>query len=187
MESKVAELDEPPNISEDGIKGWWLENVVRPQRDRERTTSPVGTSFFFFYGSHMDPEILQIVIDLPEQPVFEDAWVEGYRLRKWGIYPAVVPKRGSKVYGRMWRTENREHAERLARYETAPYTCEPCDIKSFDREGSVPGYIFTWSDVGGQMGLYDGVFDLDWYQTYLKPGLLRSWRAKLKAEKEVKT
>lgn len=183
MELNGGELATEPTMSEGEMKQI-LKKYIRSQMDSEDTAATAETAFLF-YGSLMDPEVLQAVLDLPEQLIFEDGWIEGYKMRMWGIYPTIVPEEGSKVYGKMWKTKTREHVERLTQYETAAYRSETCDIKLFDREQSTQGCVFIWSNAGDQKELHDGVFDLDWYQTYLKPGLLRSWRAKLKTEEEV--
>ena len=43
------------------------------------------------YGSLMDPEVLQAVLDLRAIPTMRDGWVEGYAMKKWGIYPTAIP------------------------------------------------------------------------------------------------
>jgi Gamma-glutamyl cyclotransferase, AIG2-like len=137
------------------------------------------------YGSLMDPEVLQAVLNLPEIPTMRDGWVEGYTMKKWGIYPTTVPQKGSKIYGKVWRIVLPPYMDRLAEYETEAYTPEICEIELEDGGRITDGRIFKWSGALESNHLHDGEFDLGWYQAYLKPGIIRPWKEQKRKEEEI--
>jgi len=131
---------------------------------------------FFFYGSLMDPDVLGTVLNLRHVPVYQDAWIEGYETKMWSIYPTVIPKEGGKVRGKVWRSNNSLHAARLARYETARYREERCEIK-VEGGGAVikDGSVFVWARDPQHRDLEPGSFDLDIYQAHYKPDVFRGY------------
>ena len=82
---------------------------------------PFEPCHMFFYGSLMDPEVLQTVLQLPDLPTTRPAIIDGYKIKTWGIYPALVPAHGN-VSGVVWKIESEEHFERLVAYKTSAYT-----------------------------------------------------------------
>lgn len=67
---------------------------------------PFKPCFMFFYGSLMDPEVVQTVLGLPEPPVMEKGLITGFKIRMWSIYLTLVPCAGFKVYGTVWKCED---------------------------------------------------------------------------------
>lgn len=168
------ELDSPAMAAK-------LMNHMKPQT----VNTPFDVSaetWLLCYGSLMDPEVLQAVLNLPEIPTMREGWVEGYTVKKWGIYPTVVPRKGSKVYGKVWRIVLQPYMDRLVEYETEAYTPEICEIELEDGARTTDGRIFKWSGALESNRLHDGEFDLAWYQAYLKPALIRSWKEHMRKE-----
>jgi hypothetical protein len=95
----------------------------------EEAEPPFIPCFFFFYGSLMDPEVLQAVLGLPEVPVVKEGWVIGFATKMWGIYPALLPCEGEKVFGTVWKVNAQSHFLRLMEYETFAYTWCSCDVE----------------------------------------------------------
>jgi gamma-glutamylcyclotransferase (GGCT)/AIG2-like uncharacterized protein YtfP len=87
---------------------------------------PFQPCLMFFYGSLMDPEVVQAVLNLPELPSTKPATIFGFRIKMWGIYPALIPSTSGQVAGFVWEVDSEEHFERLAAYETAAYTWIEC-------------------------------------------------------------
>jgi hypothetical protein len=132
---------------------------------------------FFFYGSPVDPEVLQAVLGLPELPTVSTGCVKGFRVKMWGIYPALVPaKEGedSKVMGIFWTIHRLEYQKRLAEYETSAYTTAEVTIFEDDGKNSHQGYAFCWAGDEDSQDLQDGSFDLARYQQHFKLSLLKT-------------
>lgn len=65
---------------------------------------------FFFYGSLMDPDAVRVTAGISAaKPQLHTALIRGFKLKMWGVYPALVPgPAGDTVQGVPW------HAERAA-------------------------------------------------------------------------
>jgi Gamma-glutamyl cyclotransferase, AIG2-like len=86
--------------------------------------------YFFYYGSLMDAEVLQTIIELPYCPILERGYITNWKLKIWGIHPTLVPAESeSKVEGVFWFISNPAHVERLATYETEAYKMTPVYIQ----------------------------------------------------------
>ena len=68
-------------------------------------------SLFFFYGSLMDPDVLQTILNLHEVAVLKGGWVTGFAVKMWGIYPALVSREGEKVFGKVWKVNTQSPAD----------------------------------------------------------------------------
>jgi len=44
----------------------------------------------FFYGTLMDPELLQSVLELSEPPQLQPGTISGFKIMLWVIYPGLV-------------------------------------------------------------------------------------------------
>ncbi|KAF2495634.1 hypothetical protein BU16DRAFT_510590 [Lophium mytilinum] len=129
--------------------------------------------FFFFYGSLMDPELLQTVLGLPEAPVVRDCWVEGFSTKMWGIYPTLIPRERGKVPGTTSKINEMSHFLRLQEYEGSAYTWCTCDIELGNGE-TIPGCrTFCWAGDPQSQDLEEGTFDLARYQKYFKASVVR--------------
>jgi hypothetical protein len=99
------------------------------ERDVSQTTrlssgpEPPSTSCnFFFYGSPMDAEALQTVLDLPSPPVYKTAFLSGFKIKMRSIYPTLVPSAApNKIQGIVWKVGSAEHFSGLREYETRAY------------------------------------------------------------------
>lgn len=186
-------LDSVPPQSNDGDMEPELDRRAMKLRLMDHIKSRTANTPFevsantsmLFYGSLMDSEVLQAVLNLSKLPTMQDGSVEGYTIKKWGIYPTVIPHPGSKLYGKVWKINLPPYLERLAEYETEAYTLERCEIELEDGKRIADGRIFKWSGELDSRHLHDGEFDLDWYQTYLKPGLVRSWKEQKRREEKI--
>jgi len=134
--------------------------------------------FFFFYGSLMDPEVLQTVLSLAQTPTVEKASVAGFSMKMWGIYPTLIRSAAGvggeeKISGTVWKVEEEAHFLRLSAYETGAYTWCPCEIEL--SSGDVLGgcRTFCWAGDPNSRDLEEGKFDLERYQKYFKPSVVR--------------
>ncbi|KAL3417094.1 poly polymerase [Phlyctema vagabunda] len=121
---------------------------------------------YFFYGSLMDPSMLQEVLGLEALPSLRPAEIVGYSCKMWGQYPALIKgPQGATVRGVVYDVQDREHAVRLASYETKAYRTAPCEISCVDTSEQSPlsGTVFLYA--GPLVDLDDGGFDLNiWLQ-----------------------
>ena len=86
---------------------------------QDYTESPFRPCHLFFYGSLMDPEILQAVLGLPEIPAVRCGSITGSSVKTRGIYPALVRDKNGKVSGTLWGVASEVQFLRLAEYETS--------------------------------------------------------------------
>ncbi|KAF2749893.1 hypothetical protein M011DRAFT_465552 [Sporormia fimetaria CBS 119925] len=126
----------------------------------------------FFYGSLSDPEVLQAVLNLSERPTLKPATISGFRIKLWGIYPALVPCQSGSVTGSLWTVTSGAHFGRLVAYETAAYKVNKCQGVS---EGAPLKNCFTfcWAGHPESTELEEGIWDLKHYQRYFKPSVTR--------------
>jgi gamma-glutamylcyclotransferase (GGCT)/AIG2-like uncharacterized protein YtfP len=89
----------------------------------------------FFYGTLMDPDVLQTILALPSPPAVTRGSVSGFRVKMWGIYPTLVPSSpGEEVRGTVWHVSEARHFACLAEYETRAYAWCACEIRREDGE-----------------------------------------------------
>jgi gamma-glutamylcyclotransferase (GGCT)/AIG2-like uncharacterized protein YtfP len=130
----------------------------------------------FFYGSLMDPEVLQAILNLPDLPIMQPATISGYRIKMWSIYPTLVPSsssEGGSVKGMLWEMTSDKQIERLAAYETAAYKPEECEAVLTSGEVIKGCRTFCWAGQPDSEELEEGGFDLERYQRYFKPSVMR--------------
>ncbi|KAL9121917.1 MAG: hypothetical protein Q9187_001521, partial [Circinaria calcarea] len=134
---------------------------------------PYAPRHLLFYGSLMDPEILQTVLNLPEAPSLRDGSIKDYTMRMWGIYPALVPSKGSRIEGKVYLCETAQHFLHLIAYETGAYQWVPCRIELQNGDIIERGRVFVWAGKPDSKELIDGSFDFARYQQYFKPSVLK--------------
>ncbi|CAJ2514282.1 Uu.00g024010.m01.CDS01 [Anthostomella pinea] len=125
---------------------------------------------YFFYGSLMDAGILQRVTGLREKPTLTPARIEGYRIKMWVQYPALLDgDPGSMVHGMACVVEGAQAKDRLEQYETVNYKKVWCTIQ-MGNGTYVSGTTFMWA--GDKSDLKEGTFDLkDWQMEHVLDGL----------------
>ncbi|POS76650.1 hypothetical protein DHEL01_v204962 [Diaporthe helianthi] len=127
---------------------------------------------FFFYGSLMDPDVLYAIARTSAtKPELQRATIRGFRMKKWGCYPTIVPAgAGDIIHGVYWEAENEGQLALLQRYETHRYKPDTCAIH-VEKDGIVidDGLTFVWAGDPGSKELEDGEFSLEEYQLYYKP------------------
>lgn len=103
------------------------------------TVNADGAATFpiFFYGSLMDPEMLNRVVGLSTPQTTVSATLSNYAIKLWGSFPALVPRAGSKVQGVVWNCTPAQF-DRLEYYEGYAYTWTECDVEVQDGQ-SVDG------------------------------------------------
>ncbi|OBT64109.1 hypothetical protein VE03_06244 [Pseudogymnoascus sp. 23342-1-I1] len=131
------------------------EPVTRSDPAPKGAEPPFEPCPFFFYGSLMDPEVLQAVLGLPETPVVESGSVCGV------------------VSGSTWRVNSESHFLRLKEYETSVYTWCPCDIELSNGEVLSGCRTFCWAGEPESKELEEGTFDLQRYQRYFKASVVQ--------------
>ncbi|KFY43814.1 hypothetical protein V494_01808 [Pseudogymnoascus sp. VKM F-4513 (FW-928)] len=155
---------------------------VRTQKPKSKTRLDSGLTGeeppfdpcpLFFYGSLIDPEVIQAVLELPETPVVESGSVCGFSTKMWGIYPALIPHEGGTVSGSIWRVNNESQFLRLKEYETSAYTWCPCDIELSNGDVLTGCRTFCWAGDPDSNELEEGTFDLQRYQRYFKASVVR--------------
>lgn len=134
---------------------------------------PFWPVHMFSYGSLMDPEVLQAILDLPEPPPTRPATISGFRIKMWGIYPTLIPSHSGSVAGTVWKVTSEAHFDRLADYETAAYRWDECDAVLEGGEVLRGCRTFCWAGEPESKELEDGSFDLERYQKYFKASVTR--------------
>ena len=119
-----------------------------------------------------DPEILQAVLGLQQAPAVQEGWVRGFMMKMWGIYPALLPHEGGKVFGTAWKVNSLSYFLRLVEYETSVYTWCSCEIELGDGESLRDCRTFCWAGDLNSKELEEGSFDLQRYQKYFKPSVV---------------
>jgi gamma-glutamylcyclotransferase (GGCT)/AIG2-like uncharacterized protein YtfP len=127
----------------------------------------------FFYGSLMDSEVLQSILDLPELPTTRPATISGFLIKMWGIYPTLIPCHSGSVTGTVWKVTSDAHFDRLVAYETAAYRWDECDAVLEGGEVLRNCRTFCWAGEPDSKELEDGSFDLERYQKYFKSSITR--------------
>lgn len=165
----------PPKFETVATKIFGLDDGFKAAAEKTmfQTLKDFHPAFFFFYGSLMDSEVLQHVLNLDELPRVETATIKNFRVKMWGIYPALVPAFGSTVSGTTWQVASIDEFVKLARYETSAYTT--CEIEIVRQNGDIieNGKSFCWAGDPRSNDLEEGEFSLDRYQMYFKSALLR--------------
>ncbi|KAI8933227.1 hypothetical protein NX059_009862 [Plenodomus lindquistii] len=134
---------------------------------------PLQPFHMFFYGSLMDPEVLQAILSLPELPSTEPATISGFRIEMWSIYPILIPCHSGNVKRTVWKLTSEAHFDRLAAYETAAYRWVACDAVLEGGEILGKCRAFCWAGEPDSREFEDGSFDLERYQKYFKPSVIR--------------
>jgi gamma-glutamylcyclotransferase (GGCT)/AIG2-like uncharacterized protein YtfP len=136
----------------------------------------MSPGYVFFYGTLMDPKVLQAVLDIAELPVMEQGYITGFSVKMWGIYPALVSSSdaGARVLGTFWKVDNGRHMMKLSRYETAAYRTTPVTIFQEDGNRIENGRVFCWSGDSESRDLEDGSFDLTRYKTFFKKSVVKA-------------
>jgi gamma-glutamylcyclotransferase (GGCT)/AIG2-like uncharacterized protein YtfP len=157
---KKRTASQTPSHAELGVQA---ADTARHRSEAEPVFQPCH---IFFYGSLMGPDVLQTVLDLPQLPVLQTGWIQGFTMRMWGIYPALVPADDApKVSGAVWRINEESHMKRLMDYETSAYV--PCHCTIYLENGHVllDCRVFVWAGDSGSTELEEGSFDLGRYGT----------------------
>ncbi|CAO2653501.1 Nn.00g029120.m01.CDS01 [Neocucurbitaria sp. VM-36] len=150
--------DQPPPLVKDRSMHLPAANTSPPAR-------PFHPCHMFFYGTLMDPDILQAILNLPAlpSPPPQPATISGFQVKMWGIYPALVPGTSTTtssglVTGTVWKVDVEEHFDRLAAYETAAY--EWVEVEATLEDGMVLGgcRAFCWAGRRDSKELEDGGF-----------------------------
>ncbi|ORY67473.1 uncharacterized protein BCR38DRAFT_337534 [Pseudomassariella vexata] len=137
------------------------------------TQSTSRPRYFFFYGSLMDPEVYQTVTNSADPPVMQKGWITGFRMKMWGIYPALVPEAGSKITGTFCMVNSHDHFMDLQEYETGNYTPFECTIFTEGADQLDDSPTEGWAGSPASKELEGGVFDFERYQKYFKPSVVR--------------
>ena len=147
-------------------QGNYFEPSVRPQ-----TTDPFAspTGLYFFYGSLMDPYHISKILGLSEKPILRQAYLVGYSLRMWGVYPALVDgPTGAVVDGMVCDIQTVQHADRLAEYETSAYRPVACQIHFSEGKEHREKSGTTFKYIGNPIDLNEGKFDLAVWQQRMR-------------------
>ncbi|KAI1082699.1 hypothetical protein F5B20DRAFT_577776 [Whalleya microplaca] len=129
---------------------------------------------FFFYGSLMDPEVVQAVTGLETTPILRRGSISGFKVKMWGIYPTLIPEEGGKVTGMLWKVDDPEHFRSLQQYETTKFKPCMCSIETESGEVLENSMAFCWAGDKDSPDLEDGTFDLERYQKNFKSSVVRS-------------
>ncbi|KAF2280538.1 uncharacterized protein EI97DRAFT_430243 [Westerdykella ornata] len=164
---------EAPKISNSDF----LRVMAAIQRPKSETSADAKPPFqrchMFFYGSLMDPEVLQAILDLPEPPTMKQGSITGFSVKMWGMYPTLVRNDSGRVSGTFWEVTSEAHFLRLEAYETSAYTWCECDVELSDGAVLHNCRTFCWAGDPESEELEEGSFDLEWYQKYFKPSVTR--------------
>lgn len=113
-----------------------------------KTRKREGKELYFFYGSLMDPSVLQRVLGLPERPVLKPAGLYGWHMKMWGRYPVLTDEGPIELTrGMVYEVEGSELKDRLAAYETERYREQMCEISIDGVKETVTGKTFVWAGI----------------------------------------
>ncbi len=146
-----------------------LEKWETANKRRGQPSPPAFTPVaMFFYGSLMDPHLLQTILNLPETPVMRSASVTGFTMKMWGMYPTLVQRDcGRKIHGQIWEVKTHMHFLKLFKYETWAY--QPVKCRAEVAGEVIECETFCWRGDPDSAELTDGEFDLEYYTTIIKP------------------
>ncbi|KAF2704872.1 hypothetical protein K504DRAFT_461121 [Pleomassaria siparia CBS 279.74] len=147
--------------------------MSRAKAKTEHRAPPLVPCHMFFYGSLMDPDVLQAMTGLPGAPLVKKGTITGFSIRMWGIYPALVPCSTGVVNGIVWEVTSEAHFRRLADYETSAYTWCECNVVLENGKSLSNCRTFCWAGDVNSRDLKEGTFDLERYQKHFKPSVLR--------------
>ncbi|KAF7521992.1 hypothetical protein PCG10_007773 [Penicillium crustosum] len=136
-------------------------HFFQSQVPRPQSQGPPPTGPYFFYGSLQDKGLLIDLLDLKQASHLRPAYIEGYKCKLWGPYPALLSgDPGDTVRGAVYEVPTIEDAEKLAAYEGPNYTTIACSIRYADGQSptQAEGYAFLF--VGNMRDLSEGSFDL---------------------------
>ncbi|KAI5806339.1 hypothetical protein EDC01DRAFT_148446 [Geopyxis carbonaria] len=136
-------------------------------------SEPFHPCYMFFYGSLMDPEVLQAILDLPKLPTTKPATISGFRIKMWSIYPTLLSSYSGSVTGTVWKVTSEAHFDRLVAYETSHYRWTKCEAVLEGGEVLSNCLTFCWAEKLNSKELEDGSFDLEHYQKYYKSSVTR--------------
>lgn len=129
--------------------------------------TPEYPTYYFFYGILTRPPTLKRILDIPAtapDPVLRKAQITGYRLAKWGDYPALIEgdskDMGQVVMGYAYLVKGEDEAGKLAYYETSAYRVVDCLVRFVDGEMEgevVEGRTFIYA--GDTTSLLEQRFD----------------------------
>ncbi|PVH82196.1 hypothetical protein DL98DRAFT_620988 [Cadophora sp. DSE1049] len=141
--------------------------------DLQKQTDPFRPCYMFFYGSLMDAEVLQSVLNLPETPSVMQGKTRGFSMKMWGIYPTIIRNPEGTISGTVWKVDSESHFLRLQEYETSVYTWSHCDVVLKDGRELKECRTFCWAGDVNSKELEEGTFDLLRYQKYFKSWVVR--------------
>src|ERR1700753_2579389 len=118
-------------------------------------------SYFFFYGSSMDPEVLQYVLGLSELPVVQKSYVKGFMVKMMGTYPVFMPTDGQQVNGTISFVGSVDCFAKLSEYETDAYITCSLSIYRMDGEVIPDGQAFSWASDPESSDFENSEFDLE--------------------------
>lgn len=147
-------------------------NASRPEMPK--TELPFKPCHIFFYGSLMDAQVLQTVAKLANPPILRSGLVRGFKIKMWGVYPAVVPDEQGVVEGKVWHADNPSDLLCLQEYETGAYRLCDCDIEVDGGHRLLGSKVFCWAGEADSPELEEGLFDFERYQKHFKPSVISS-------------
>lgn len=126
----------------------------------------------FFYGSLMNPTVVQAILRLPQVPILRPGKIYGFKKRMWGAFPALVPSQGHEVQGVTFEMQDGEQFLRLQRYETSAYSWCFCDIETEDGSIIKGGRTFRWAGHPESSELEDTDFDMHRFEKRTLPSMI---------------
>ena len=134
--------------------------------------------------------MLAEILSLDHEPELRPAYIQGYKCRLWGQYPALLDAgsddEGRVVEGAVYNVGSVEDGGKLAAYETGYYRAERCLIRYVDGEETGTDVGSTFKFVGDWRELSEGRFDLKvWLKRMGRTKALEKLE-KLEAKKKVK-
>jgi len=143
----------------------------------QQQSEPFSPCFLFFYGSLMDPEVLQAALELSSTPIVRKGSITGFSLMVWGIYPTIIQNGNGKVSGPVWKINEEAQFLPLSEYETSAYTWCHCSVELDDGKVLDGCLAFCWAGDPMSKELEEGTFDLERYRRYFKASVVRNYRS----------
>lgn len=146
---------------------------LQKTEDKIRQDPPFSPCHMFFYGSLMDPKVIQAILQLPTRPITRKATLSRFSTKMWGIYPTLIPNSKGLVGGVVWEVSSEAHFHRLAAYETSAYAWTRCSAQLDDGTSISECRAFCWAGDPQSRELEEGSFDLERHQKYFKRSVTR--------------
>lgn len=142
------ELTEPQRPSERSAKPSAMALKFKAAHESELGSPPkrawkFNPQLIFFYGSRTVPCILQRVLSLCEPPTYYRASIDSFKVKMYGVYPALVKATDEGiVQGLVYTVKSEDDMQKLIAYEGDAYRLTWCFARMLDPTPAVQVHVY---------------------------------------------